>query len=459
MFECDHFSSISAEFSGLDLPDARFGKRVQQMASQMAAHPGASFSAALGTALRKSAHRLFGYQDLDLGSTHRSRTTARIAAEKTVLLVEDTTDLVYRQSNKTGMGPLGGRADGKTRGLNLHSALALSTGGLPLGIVSHHLFAPSDKHKGSRREHIPIEEKESYKWIRTTAVANELAARHPGVCFIKVGDREADFYQHYSHPRSAGVELLVRLSQKKRTVYYEGQPVKVGALSEVLPVAAEGLLSIKEKGKVVERKVCYRFGQIWLPPSGTGKAKANANALLPQAPVRAQVVTITTLEGPAKDALEWLLLTTLPLNDVEDCVRLGRYYALRWTMERYHFILKSGLGIEQTQLQDAQSIGYALWIWAVVGWWVLLLYRLGRLGAEEEASAFFEAEIIEVLQLTNPKIIKTVADVVRAVGVLGGFQPSKKQPMPGEKTLWTGVRLLAAQTKIYLAAKQKYGTG
>ncbi len=106
MFECDHFSSISAEFSGLDLPDARFGKRVQQMASQMAAHPGASFSAALGTALRKSAHRLFGYQDLDLGSTHRSRTTARIAAEKTVLLVEDTTDLVYRQSNKTGMGPL-----------------------------------------------------------------------------------------------------------------------------------------------------------------------------------------------------------------------------------------------------------------------------------------------------------------------------------------------------------------
>lgn len=448
MLFCDDFSSVEAEFEGIALPDARFEKNVKKMAGRIAAQPGASFSAACGEALRKSAHRLFSYGDLDLLATHRARTAARISAHDTVLLVEDTTDLVYRQKNKKGMGPLGGRADGKTKGLNLHSAMAHCTGGTPLGIVSHRLFAPSDQHKGKRREKIPIEQKESYKWIVTTNIINDLAEQHPQTRFVKVADREADLFEHYSQPRQPNAELLVRLSQKKRIVLHQGKELKVGDLISILPVAGQSTLTIKRKGKAIARTVCYRYATIELPP--TAHRKLDNQQL--------RVVIITSTDDH-QEALEWLLITTLPVDSLEDCVRMGQYYALRWTIERYHFILKSGMGVERTQLHCMRTIGYALELWAVVGWWVLLLYRLGRLRADEPAAAFFESEIIEVLQITTTKPIKTVADVVKAVGELGGFRRTKKQPMPGEKTLWIGIRLLEAQLKTYRAAKQKYGTG
>lgn len=420
------------------------------MGRKLAAQPGASFSAACGEALRKSADRLFSYEDLDLMATHRHRTHQRISEYGTVLLIEDTTDLVYKQSNKQGMGPLGGPPNCKVTGLNLHSAVALTEQGLPLGIVSHHCWAPCSQHKGVQREKIPIEQKESYKWIRTIEPLNQLALQYPNIRFIKIGDREADFFEHYSWRREPGAELLIRLREKQRNVFYNGQAVKVGDLNGVLPIAGTGKLSINRKGKTMEREVSYQFGQIQVPP--TARRDLEVAGM--------QVVIVTSIDGDNnKEPLEWLLITTLPVSGLDDCVRMAVYYALRWTIERYHLILKSGLGAEKTQIQSARRIGYALELWAVVGWWVLLLMRMGRLQSDELASDYFESDVIEVLEATARDPIKTVGDVVKAVGILGGFRPSKRQPMPGERTLWTGVRLLAAQIKAYHAARKKYGTG
>ena len=444
-------SWLAEELKGVSLPDKRFSTNIISIAEHLDEHTGVSFSAACGERLRKCAWRLFSTDELDLLSTHQQRTLARCANESIILIAEDTTDICYRQPHKQGMGELGGSNFRKVRGLNMHTALAMNTDGQPLGIVHQKIWAPKADKAGIQRHHFPIEEKETIKWINTLKTVNELwqPSSHQQK-IVLIGDREADFFEHYAEPRHDHVNLLVRVQQKGRNVLYEGSQVKLADLLLQLQPLGEGTVKVWRRQQEPERiaNVAYYATTITVPP--TYKQKQ---------PARQMQLVCVREKSQSADRIEWILLTDLEVDTLQDAVSVCEYYAFRWTVERFHYVLKSGLSIEQLQIDNYQRLTGALQLYALIAWHLLWLQRLAKAQGDKPATECVEPQLIEVVETVTTRKAITVADFLIATASLGGFIPTKKQPLPGEKTLWQGLRQLHAITKGFLAAKQKYGTG
>ena len=151
-----HAAFWEAELRGTELPDERFRPNLIQMCCQIGAKPGHSFSAACGPAVRKSAHRLFSKADsFDIQQGHCQMTVQRCSGHELVLVVEDTTDLNFSGHGQTqGLGNLGGTGD--VKGLCVHTALALSAVGEPLGLVGQHTWAPLSSGRRKHERSYPI---------------------------------------------------------------------------------------------------------------------------------------------------------------------------------------------------------------------------------------------------------------------------------------------------------------
>jgi Transposase DDE domain/Transposase DNA-binding len=435
-------SWASQEMSGLRLPDKRFSDNIIAITESISNNIGKSFSSACGERLRKSAWRLFSKQDLSLLSSHQQQTLQRCADQSTILIVEDTTDVVYIQKQKQGLGSLGGPG---TKGLNIHTALALSTDGAALGIIYQKIWAPAAGRGKAKRVNFPIEEKETIKWIQTLATVNHCWADKQQKVVV-IADREADFFEHYAQPRPAHVHLLVRVQKKNRNIYYNGVSLSIAELLMELRPIGSSQVKVWRRPNQAERlaTVSYSLASVTIPP--TYKQTLPAQQM--------NLIWVKEQQG-----IEWILLTSLPVHTLEGAITIASYYAQRWVVERFHFILKSGLEIESLQMDTFTRLQNALQLYALVAWHLLWLYRLGKYAPEQAAELYFDAESIEVLETISHKPIKKVKDFLIQLGKLGGFHQTTKQPLPGEKTLWLGVWQLIQIRTGFLAAKLKYGTG
>lgn len=181
------------EFMGSAVEDQREAKSLAMMADRLLANPELSFSSVVGKNLRKAAWRIFSKQEVDVSYGHYRQTGKRCATHEVVLVSQDTTDLNYAGRPATeGLGDLGGMD--LTPGLCLHTAMALSEEGLPLGLVGQKLWAPvvGDTEKHSR--YYALEEKESYKWVEALQWTSLHLAKVKQV--IIISDRESDFYEY-----------------------------------------------------------------------------------------------------------------------------------------------------------------------------------------------------------------------------------------------------------------------
>jgi hypothetical protein len=455
MKEAETTSSwVATELGGVSLPDQRFAANVIAITGQLNEHTGLSFSAACGERLRKSAWRLFSTEELDLLSVHQQRTLERCAAEDTILMVEDTTDIHYRQPHKQGMGILGGTKTRVARGLNMHTALAVTTNGECLGIVHQQIWAPqAGRGSITNRRKLAIEDKESIKWVKALRTINSCwQQQQPQQQVIMVADREADFFEHYAQPRKEHVRLLVRVRHLNRKVWYNQQYLSVEEVLGQLSPLGEGSIRVwrrpQKRQKERIARVQYYAATVSLP--ATYKRK--------QPPQTLQLVWIREQSPDSAEPIEWILLTDLAAESLQQAITIGNYYALRWVVERFHYILKSGLGIEQLQMDLLRRLTNALQLYALVGWHVLWLQRLGKAHSEQPATDYIEQQTIEAAAAVSGKPIITIRDFLVVTAALGGFIPTKKQPLPGEKTLWLGLQQLYAICKGFLAAKLNYGT-
>ena len=146
---------------------------------------------------------------------HRDRTVRRMLAQQTVLCVQDGSALNYNGlAACTGLGEIGSNQTGaKSRGLHLHTTLAVSSSGLPLGVLKAQCFAPEPKAPEDKRRAfaIPIEEKKTFVWIEHHRDMVAVAAQMPHTRLIDICDREADFFEMFDEQRRHGsVDLLVR---------------------------------------------------------------------------------------------------------------------------------------------------------------------------------------------------------------------------------------------------------
>lgn len=451
------------EMQSLDLGDKRRNRRAVTLLAALSRQPDASIPVACGCpAQRKAAYRHLN-QDTDPQAwlaPHYAKTAERSGGYEYILAVSDTTELDFtRLTTLDGVGPIDGA---HCRGLKVHSVLAVSPEGVPLGLLDQQVWARDEEEQGGReprRKRAP-DEKESWKW-RTGAEACE--ARLPEqVPFIYVGDREADCYSLLGMPRRAGMDLLIRATHNRKLKDPEYRYLKeaVGAA----PALGYLQLTLPKTRKREEREAVLeiRRARVVLdkPRHGT-----NGQGL---APVEVSVVLARELDETAggNERVEWLLLSTRPAETLEDAIWCVRSYALRWRVERFHFTLKSGCGIEKLQLETAERIRRALALYSIVAWRLLHMTYLARAEPDAPCTLVLEPDEWKALVLVRPGTKKTeplkpptIREAVRQIANFGGFMGRKGDGDPGVKSIWTGFRRLMDFTHAYRLATQDVGNG
>ena len=159
---------------------------------------------------------------------------------------------------------------------------------------------------------------------------------------------------------------------------------------------------------------------------------------------------LATEENPPQGAkpISWLLLTTLAVNSFEEAVNCVRWYSYRWLIERYHYVLKSGCGVEQLQLETPDRIKRALATYCIVAWRLLWLTYESRKNPELSCDQVLEVHEWQSLycKIHNcsipPSQPPSLRQAVRWIAQLGGFLGRTHDGEPGVKTIWRGLRRL-----------------
>ena len=393
------------EFGGAPLGDVRLSKRLVNVAAAKAEVPDRAFSGvAKGDwATVKAYYRMIDQPDESAVSManillpHRQRTVRRMQGQKTVLCVQDGSDLDYNNLDQCeGLGEIGTNQTGaKSRGLHLHSTLAVDPKGLPLGVLRAQCIARDGKSPQGERSsfEIPIEEKKTFIWIEHHRDLVEVAGKMPHTRLIEVCDREADFFEMFDEQRrNPRVNLLIRAKHNRKI---SEEPFKLFAAVRQRPVESRVGVHIPRQSARPKRSkqkarpkrlgrtadLAVRYMRIQLHPPQYHEGKESIDIWIVHA----------LEENPPLDtkAVEWFLLTTIDIRSAEDAERCLRWYCLRWRIEDWHRVLKSGCRIEDIAHKTAERLRRAIAINLVIAWWIMLMSLLGRETPELPAEVLF----------------------------------------------------------------------
>ena len=434
------------EFGGCTLPDARLQTRLFSLARDFYARPTGNVAQACASrAKTKAAYRFLDHEKTTMDTLlqpHYRATEARVRAQSIVLAVQDTTSVNYTaHAATTGIGPIGTRVNGP-QGLHLHSTLAFSPQGTPLGFLDAQCWArdAADFGKKAKRHLLPIEQKESFKWLKSYRAVAAVQARCPGSTLISVGDREADLYELFddalAHPN--GPKLLVRakhnrqLQDEQQRLWETMQSRAVDGI-QVLQVPRQG----SRAARAAHLSVRYAALSLLAPKGHQG----------PPIPVWAVLAQESHAPAGVKP-LEWMLLTTIPVTCFEQATEKLMWYARRWGIEVLHRTLKSGCRIERRQFAQADRLEACLAIDLVVAWRIYHLNKLAREVPQAPCTVYFEqAEWKALMVFTTknhvaPAQPPPLREALRRVATLGGFLGRKSDGEPGTQTLWIGLQRL-----------------
>jgi len=160
------------------------------------------------------------------------------------------------------------------------------------------------------------------------------------------------------------------------------------------------------------------------------------------------VVLVRELNPAADDVpVEWILLTSLPIDDAEQVRQVIQYYCVRWMIEIVFRILKSGYRVEVRRFEHVDRFLPCLGVYLIVAWRTLYVCRLGRAFPEISCEAIFEpAEWKSVYQVVRrepaPSEPPVLSVMVRMVAQLGGYVNRKRADDPGPQTVWLGLQRL-----------------
>lgn len=408
------------EFGDADLGDQRLSERLVDCVHRQAQMPGRAFChvAQGDKAAIKGYYRLIDHPDIEqinmaaILAPHRRRTVQRMQAHSTVLVVSDGSDANYAgQAQCQGLGSIGTNQTGaRSPGLHLHSDFALSTEGLPLGVLEAQCAAPVEKDKNDKRpaSQIPIEEKKSFAWVKTLRECVAIGGQMPATRIVCVMDREADFFELFDEQRKTGkVDLLVR-ARHDRAICDEIEPHLFDAV-RASPVQARIQINVPRKSARPKRskqkeqparlqrtaQVALRLRRIELRPPAQHKDRP---------PLSLWVVHAQETSPPdGAEPLEWFLLTTRQIDSAAQAEECLRWYCLRWRIEDWHRVLKSGCCIEARQHKTAERLSRSIAINMVIAWRIMLMTLLGRQCPALPADVMFSDVEIQVLEAYSKK--------------------------------------------------------
>jgi len=447
---------VTQELARADLRDKRLDRRLLKTAEHLAKSPASPINEACGNwASTQAAYRLFNNPKAStpgILKPHWEATVLRMAGcGGPVLVMQDTVFFSYGTHAKTrGLGPIGKSNAAHDRGLIMHNALAFTTAGVPLGILSQSIWArreiPAEDYqeKIERLQVTAIEEKESSKWL---VALRETVARAPaGLPVVTVADRESDFFEFLTQAKEQRAKYLIR-ARTDRKLVPEDSAGCTRMLEALADAAVLGRMRVEVPGngsrKARTASVEVRVAQVTIqaPPRRGAHAKASGSS----EPVAVTLIGATEPSAPAgSEAISWVLLTNLRVKDFESATEKVRWYGQRWGIETWHKVLKSGCKVEDCMLEEAERLKRYLTLFSIIGVRLMHVAFLARAQPDLPATAVFSTVEIQVLNLRVAKALPpaakplTLREMVRMLGKLGGHLGRKGDGEPGVLILWRG---------------------
>ncbi len=452
------------EMRSADLKDARLNARLVEVLSALGGRPTASIPQACGGyAEMAGAYRLFDNEKATFERVlepHLETTRRRVGDQPVVVLAQDTTevDLTRPERQVEGAGPLDG---GARRGLLLHLLHAFGPDGTPLGTLwakpwTREEDATCAPRTRAQRAATPIELKESVRWLEALRQAQKEALRWPATRTILVSDSEADIYEFLAEAgaQAQGVEWIVRSCQDRALqssgvgemaarVLSETVQTRPVLFTQTIPVRGRrGKVSCEARGRRQprqSREACVeaRSGRVVLRPPW------RADRQLAQ--VAVNVVLVREVSPPeGEEPVEWLLLTSLPVEEASQAREVIALYCGRWMIEVFFRVLKSGCRVEERRFESLGRLQACLAVYLIVAWRTLYVCRLGRGCPELDCEAVFEpAEWKSVWKVVRrsdpPRQPPSLGEILPLVAQLGGYVKRKNSP-PGPQTVWIGLQ-------------------
>jgi transposase-like protein/DDE family transposase len=430
------------QFAQARLGDRRRTQRLVEMATRLAQCPTGTLPQAfpdwkdLKAAYRFLDHLEFGPQQVQQPHWQKTLEACRQAGEH--LVIEDTTTLDYSSHRRTEQ--LGFIGNGRGRGILLHSTLAVRVEGwasdeepqgLVVGLLGQKSWIRTEtglryqnwRQRLSRR-------RESDRWAK---VLDWMGRPTPGCHWIYMGDRESDFYEPIQRCARNGLDFIIRAFRDRKLA--EGNEHLFEALAQA-PV--QGVSQVEVRGRngeaarqaTVSLRSCrVRLQGPWRPQGRQEDIEVNV------------VEALEVATPPGVQPLHWILLTSLPCRGLAALKRIVARYGLRWWIEQYHKALKSGAGVEESQLEKGFRLENLAAVLAVVAVRLVNTQWLARNRPDEPVEPqSFGANSLKILsaKFGAPKGGWTNRTVLIAVARIGGFLARKHDGMPGWQTIWRG---------------------
>ncbi len=430
------------EFALAELGDRRRTQRLVEMATCLAQSPTGRLPQAfpewkdLKAAYRFVDHIEFGPDQIQ--SAHRQRTRQACQQPGEYLLIEDTTELDYSSHRRTEQ--LGFIGNGRGRGLLLHSTLAVRVErwhsdqepeGVAVGLLGQKSWIRTEqglRYQNWRRR--MLRRRESDRWAK---VMDQIGRPAPGCHWIYIGDRESDFYEPIERCQRNGEEFIIRGYRDRKLA---GGNKHLFEALEKAPVQGESRVQLRGRNGEAARQATVSLRSCRVRLQGPWRPQGM------QEDVEVNVVEVREAPPPpGAQPLHWILLTSLPCRTSAELKRIVARYAMRWWIEQYHKALKSGTGVEESQLELGFRIENLLAVLAIVAVRLVNTQWLARNRPDEPVEPeSFGASALKILSAKQPAPPGgwTNRTVLIAVAKLGGFLARKHDGMPGWQTIWRG---------------------
>jgi len=443
---------VRNEFRSAEFGDKRLTDRLIKLGDELGSSPAESIPASCEDwASTKATYRFCDndrVESSEVISAHKQAQRSRVSGGDELLIVSDTTYLTFpRHPAKDGLGDISS-SDIDVEGVKLHSSVGVRpdtrqmTGIIDQQVLVEDQQSDTDYITNGGKEPIQIETQYE-KWLRGDRAA--LGWVPEDVRPIFVHDRGGDSFSLFEEFGRATDEagFVVRANQNRRIWTTEGNDEKLFDWSSDLVERGRDSVEIQQGGGREARTAEVSIA------AGTCEVRAPRNNPNQEGSVELNVVRVDEITE-ADDPIQWVLLTTESIATLDDILDVIEHYRLRWRIEDWHKVLKTGCRIEERQLQTWERMEVLLSVYSVIAWKVLELRELAR--GEDTAPPeilLTEAERA-VLETKFPELSgKNGKAYAIHVAKLGGYLDRGADPPPGWQTMWKGLQKLRMWAEGY----------
>jgi len=444
---------VGSEFRRSDFGDKRLSDRLKKIAVDLGSAPSKSIPEASGDwASTKAVYRFTDnpkVNRMEILSSHQEEIKSRLDGSSLdeILCVSDTTHLTYPSPlSIEGLGDIG---DSKTDvgGVLVHSTIGIDpNSGRTIGVLDQQVLIqdqsqePTATYDTNGKEEPTELRNEQEKWIRGAKRADEVPPED--IRAIHVMDRGADDFDHFLDLKEKDVGYVIRANQNRSIKTTSGEKDHLLDWSKEMPEIGQTKIQIQQKKgrKARTADLSVQTGSCeLLPPNDSDRTET----------VDINLVRIVEIRED-DDAMEWVLVTTEPVEDLDDALEVMEYYQLRWRIEEWHKVLKTGCKIEELKHEKWERIEVLLGIYSVIAWKVMELRDMARGNSEHDISHILTETQMRVLEKKYPELKeKQGKEYAIAVAKLGGYLDKSSDPPPGWTVIWRGFKKVKSWAEGY----------